>query len=151
MRDPKSAFEVMAELVRSRDRAARLRARPAKALPDGERIEALLALAHDDDAVLREKAVDALAAAGELALPALRRSLDAGGWKPPGRLALEILIDDVRPLPGHRARLEAGAVEALERVGTPAARRLLKDLAAGASDAPLTKDAKAALSRLEAP
>ena len=40
------------------------------------------------------------------------------------------------------------AVEALERAGTAEARGLLKELAAGAADAPLTRAAAAALSRL---
>jgi hypothetical protein len=41
------------------------------------------------------------------------------------------------------------AVEALEHIGTPEARKLLETLATGAPEARQTRDAKAALRRLE--
>jgi hypothetical protein len=40
------------------------------------------------------------------------------------------------------------ALELLERLGTPGARRLLQELADGNPDAPLTREAKASLERL---
>jgi hypothetical protein len=52
-----------------------------------------------------------------------------------------------QPEPMRRRR----AVEVLEYIGTPAARRLLKKLAGGAADADQTKDAKASLRRLALP
>ena len=53
--------------------------------------------------------------------------------------------------PGYSAgRLrELRAVEALERMATPEARRVLGGLAAGVTDARLTQEAKAALDRLD--
>jgi hypothetical protein len=42
------------------------------------------------------------------------------------------------------------AAEVLERIGTPEARRLLGQLATGAAEARLTREAKAALKRLDA-
>jgi hypothetical protein len=41
------------------------------------------------------------------------------------------------------------AVAVLEDIGTPTARRLLEDLANGASEARLTREAKASLQRLD--
>jgi hypothetical protein len=43
------------------------------------------------------------------------------------------------------------AVEVLEEIGTPAARKLLETLAKGAPAARITKEAKASLGRLAAP
>ena len=40
------------------------------------------------------------------------------------------------------------AVEALERAGTPEARAVLEKLGQGAADAPLTREARAALGRM---
>ena len=40
------------------------------------------------------------------------------------------------------------AVEALERAGTPEARAMLEKLGQGAADAPLTREARAALGRM---
>jgi hypothetical protein len=45
-------------------------------------------------------------------------------------------------------RCSSRAVEMLEMIGTPEARRLLSELARGASGAGLTRDAAAALERL---
>jgi hypothetical protein len=41
-----------------------------------------------------------------------------------------------------------GAVEALERIGSPVARKLLEKLAAGLPEARFTEEAKASLGRL---
>jgi hypothetical protein len=66
----------------------------------------------------------------------VRRSLDA--WL--GRPAL--------PVSSRETLRSLRAVAVLERLATPAARRLLAELARGAPGAALTEDAKAALDRL---
>jgi hypothetical protein len=63
----------------------------------------------------------------------------------PGRL-LERL--ELAPVAGERLQA-LRAVEVLERVGTPEARRLLETLAGGAPGARLTWEARAALGRLD--
>ena len=61
--------------------------------------------------------------------------------------ALQLLGDAAGPFPtGERLRQQR-SLELLERLGTPAARRLLADLAAGAPEASLTLEARAALRR----
>ncbi|QJW96076.1 WD40 repeat domain-containing protein [Frigoriglobus tundricola] len=69
--------------------------------------------------------------------------------------AMEVLRRHVKPTPAAptdatRVR-HIRAVELLEGLGTPAARKLLTELAAGKADAPLTLDAAAALKRLGKP
>ncbi len=146
----REALAVLVELERSQGRAVRLRARPRPAaVTDVERINGWVVLARDENGDLREKARDALVAAGEWALPALRRALESGEWRGMDRLALEVMIDDVRPTRGRRERLAARAVEVLVSVGSHEARLVLKKLAGGDPEALLTKEAKAALSRLE--
>ncbi|WP_171473724.1 hypothetical protein [Frigoriglobus tundricola] len=54
--------------------------------------------------------------------------------------------DAAKPLTGERLRAER-SVDVLERVGTPAARAVLAELAAGAADAELTRAAAASLMR----
>lgn len=55
-----------------------------------------------------------------------------------------------RPLAGEGLR-QVRAVEALEYQGSAEARRLLQTLAGGAADARLTREAQAALRRLQGP
>ena len=51
----------------------------------------------------------------------------------------------------HVPRRQLRAVELLERIATPAARDVLSELAKGAAEAPLTREAAAALERLRRP
>jgi WD40 repeat protein len=132
------ALAAMCRLARSPKRAVallRARLRPLKvATPSEEKLKQLTALLDDEDAALRRAAELALQAADRRALPHL-------GASPRARRL--------------RARIEKGpllqsrGVEVLERLGTPDARKLLRELAAGDAEARLTVEAKAALKRLE--
>jgi WD40 repeat protein len=97
---------------------------------------------------VRQKAFDRLKSLGLAAAPALRQeaekklSLEA-------RRRVEQLLENLRdrPAPGESLRtLRALAV--LEYAGTPEARGLLQELAGGAADAWLTREAGAAWARL---
>ncbi len=149
-RSASEAFEAMGRLVRTGDKAVsllRARLRPAKAPPSDDQIDALVALTSDADPAVRARAGEALVAAGLRALPALRRALESGEPRRPG---VERIIDDINGPPSRRALIGLRGVEVLERLASPDARRLLTELAGGHTDSDLTKDAKAALTRLEA-
>jgi hypothetical protein len=79
--------------------------------------------------------------------PLLRQAL-AGKPKLEVRRRLERLLASLEELSPHRLRL-LRAVEALEYAGGSEARRLLEELAGGAPDAWLTREAKASLERLK--
>ena len=87
---------------------------------------------------------------GEQAVPALQKVLASS---PPleTRKRVEELVDQLTggTLTAEQLRV-VRAVEALERIGTPEARRLLQTLAEGAPGALPTREAQAALDRLAA-
>jgi WD40 repeat protein len=117
--------------------------RPIRPLDDRRRAR-LLADLDSDDFETREQAEKELGAMQEVAAPALRAALRN---KPSLDLALRArrLLERISPsLP----RQQALALMVLEDVGSPAARRLLRELAGGAAEARLTKQARAALERL---
>jgi WD40 repeat protein len=115
---------------------------------DPKRVERLLADLDSDTFAVRERATRELEALAEHALPALRTAL-ADNPSLESRRRLETLL----------SRLESGrlsaetvrqirAVEALESIGGPEARRLLAQLAAGPPATRLTQEAQASLGRL---
>jgi WD40 repeat protein len=102
-----------------------------------------------DDFEMREAASAWLERQGELVEPALRQAL-AGQPQPEVQRRLRDLLeptDSRRFAPERLLALRATAV--LEGVGTEDACRQLRELAVGDPDAPLTREAKAALQRLE--
>jgi hypothetical protein len=117
-----------------------------------ERLRALVAELAHPRALTRERATAALAELGGLAEAPLRQALDRP--EVPAELdrrAAELLsaIAAGALPPGQVRGLRA--VEVLELIATPAARRELERLAAGAAGAPLTVAAQAALTRLGRP
>jgi WD40 repeat protein len=96
---------------------------------------------------VRQHAAAELAELGELAEPALRQAV-AGRPTPEVRRRLEQLLTRVRRRRGEltpEQRQAVRAVEVLEHLPAAEARPILKELAAGAANAPLTRDANAAL------
>ncbi|MBY0229335.1 MAG: hypothetical protein K2W96_08665, partial [Gemmataceae bacterium] len=114
----------------------------AQSAPREEELAALIAKLDDDSFDVRDPAEKELARMGPGAAPSLRRELGKG-------VSVEVRRRLERLLKGWRDAPEAlrlgRAVMALEQAG---ARRELERLAKGAAGAPLTEDAKAALSRL---
>jgi WD40 repeat protein len=149
--DAVRAGEALAALVRKSDHSVAFlkeRLRPVEAVA-AKRLARLIADLDADAFETREAASRELARLGELVEPALGRALK-DDVQPEAKRRLEELLEklDRRSLPPETLR-ELRAVEALEHIGTPEARRLLEALATGAPEARLTLDAKATLKRLD--
>ena len=99
---------------------------------------------------VRQGAARELEKLGEAAVPACRKALEDNPSAELRRRLEPLLEKQARevwdPGPDHLRALRA--VEVLERMATPEARRLLAGLAHGALEARLTQEAKASLERL---
>jgi hypothetical protein len=147
------AYRAFDRLLSSPERAAAFlggRLKPAAGAA-ARRVAALIAGLGSEQFKDREQATRDLEKLGEVALPALRQAL-AGGPPLEVKRRLEVLLEKMEgaSLPPELLR-QVRAVEVLEGVGTPAARRLLERLAAGAPAARLTREAAAALRRVKGP
>jgi hypothetical protein len=147
--DGKRAGVAAASLLRSSQSVAFLkeRLRPAEVV-DEKRLARLIADLDADAFEQREAAGRELLQLDEQAEPALRQAL-RNRPPPEAKRRIEEILDKLeqRTLPGEMLRL-LRAVEVLNHLGTPEARRLLEAVAAGAPNARLTRDAKASLKRL---
>src|SRR5262249_32663214 len=125
----------------------RERLRPVTS-PDPKRLAQLLADLDSAEFAVREKATKQLEQLGELAVPAVKQALTG---KPPleARRRLGQLVETgERWMPASQPLRLLRAVEVLERIGTPDAKRFLQELAQGAPVARLTYETKVALERL---
>jgi WD40 repeat protein len=97
---------------------------------------------------VRERACQTLESLGELAEPALRQALSE---KPTleVRRRIDRLLSNLSDNRSPERLRGLRAVEALENIGTPEARALLKDLSGGTPEACLTRQARASLERLK--
>ena len=116
--------------------------------PDMERIRRHVRDLGSDTFAVREKAFKELESLGSAAVPALRQVLEQDP-SPEIRRRVERLLakplDEIAPAETLRA---LRALHALEQMDTPDARVVIRRLARGASEAPLTRAAKACLERL---
>jgi len=147
--DAAKAYRAIWKFVASEQSVTFLRKHlePARG-PDPQRLTRLLADLDSKKYPVREKALEELAKLGELAEPGLKRVLEG---KPTleVRQRVERLLEQLEgPIISPDRLRELRAIEALERIGSPEARRLLQDLAKGAPEARLTQEAKAADKRL---
>src|SRR5262249_10184044 len=123
------------------------RLRPAAPVED-ERLARLIAELDSDQFEVRDRAAKELQQLSELAGPAMRKAL-ANKPSLEGRRRLEAILDEVERQTLSPEQLHAlRAVEVLEHIGSPEARRVLEGLAAGAAGARLTHEAKESLQRL---
>jgi WD40 repeat protein len=147
--DAAAAYKAIHTLASAGDRAVaflgkRLRPAPARDLP----LDGLIADLNSGRFAAREAATRALRNSGAAAESALRRALEKG---PPleTRKRIEALLGELqRQKPTAEELRQLRAVQVLERVGTPAARRVLESLAGGWPAARQTREARAALARL---
>jgi hypothetical protein len=118
---------------------------------DTRRFDPLLVGLDADRFDAREKAEDELRRIGTAAEPALRK-LAAGGFSAEARARAERLLERIKPsgLPPADSELRRAirALKVLGEIGTPEARALLEQLAAGAPEAIQTTEARAILERL---
>jgi WD40 repeat protein len=148
--DAARAYALMRGLVADpREAVALLDKRLTAVPPVGVRkVERLVRDLDDDSFEVREDASRRLGELKEVARDALVSALAKGPGAEPRRRMQQLLDALDAPLDGERLRL-LRAVEVLEAISTPEARRMLKRLAAGEPRAPLTREAKAALGRLD--
>ncbi len=149
--DAASAFDALCTLAAAPGKAVGLvneHLQPAPGV-DKAALEQALADLDNEQFRLRRKAAATLEQLGERAEPALRKTL-AGSSSAEVRRQVEQLLKklDAATLSGDQLR-EVRAVELLEHLATPEARQLLQKLATGAPEARLTREAKAALERLD--
>jgi WD40 repeat protein len=125
----------------------RQRLRPVVRL-DAGKVGQLLDDLGSDDFGIRKRADQELAQLGDRAEPFLRKRLkQSPSLEVRRRLeALLEALDDFTRLPGS-TRADR-ALEVLEHLNTPPAQALLRELAGGAPEARLTREAKASLQRL---
>jgi hypothetical protein len=110
------------------------------------RIALWIADLDSDDFATRRDAARELEGIADLAESALRKVLQGTPTEELRRQATR-LLERIATLSTERLR-HVRAVEALEYMGTPEARKLLEVVAEGAPEARLTREAKAALERL---
>jgi WD40 repeat protein len=144
--DPKVVYAAVCQSVAAGDAAvARLKfdLKPAGVI-DAEKIAGWVRQLDSDEFAQREKASQALADLGTAVETTLREALDKARSQEVRRRLEQVLEGQQKE---HR-RL-GRALEVLEMIQTPAARGLLADLAKGAGDSRLTREARMALDRLE--
>jgi WD40 repeat protein len=115
--------------------------------PDPEVVARLIRDLDAEDFSAREKASTELAKLGRQAERAMRQALE-GKFSPEGRRRLNRLLDDLRDEGDDVEKVRSlRVVEVLEKIGTPAAQEVLRDLKARGK-AEVAEDAKASLERL---
>lgn len=135
----------IATLALAGDQAVRFlteRLRPLKSV-DAGRAQRLLADLENESFEVRERATRQLQALGDGAEPIVQKALTSGP-SPEARLRMEQVMNRLAVDRLHVRR----AIEALELLGTHAARDLLRELTAGSPGATVTIDAVASLERL---
>jgi hypothetical protein len=146
--DAERAYSALWALADARQRAVPFLAeqlRPAPAV-DGKHIAQLIAELDSNRFAVRQQAAKKLEQLGDIAAPALKKVLENAP-----SLELQRRIERLLPkVSGLNSEVLRGirAVEALERIGTPEARKVLAALTSGAPEARLTREARAALQRL---
>jgi WD40 repeat protein len=147
--DAAGAFKAIATLSGAGSPAVVYLSNKLKPAPkmDPKGVQALLANLNADDFKVRDAAARELAALGERVEPLLKQALAKGGPLD-YRASVQRLLDGISPLPTGEQVRESRALWVLELVGT-AAREELRRLAGGDPAACLTREARAALQRLE--
>jgi WD40 repeat protein len=137
--DARASFTAMAELARAPDHALavlRRQVKPAPADPTPAEMDRIFADLDSASFATREKAAEELSEYGEAVAPAVRKRLERAVPPEAKRRALEFLeeLDRSIPLPARVRQIRA--VELLEGIGTPDAKKFLTELAGAAPPLP---------------
>ncbi|MCI0378431.1 MAG: hypothetical protein L0215_12550, partial [Gemmataceae bacterium] len=117
--------------------------------PDPRQLAQWIAELDDDNFTIRQKASAALEKLGDVAGPALRKALDdKPSLEAQRRVERVLALVDELSMPAATLRVWR-ALETLEAIGNPEARRVLEKMAAGAAGARITQGAADALGRLD--
>jgi dipeptidyl aminopeptidase/acylaminoacyl peptidase len=147
--DAAKAYRAIWALAASPERALpllRKELRPVRG-GDAKQVAKWLADLDADEFDAREKATEELAKLGPAAESALRKALD-GAISAEVRKRVESLLAKLKPqAPNAEVTRRERMLELLERTEGAEAQKLLRELAAGAPEARLTQQAKAALGR----
>jgi len=150
--DATTAYQAMRRLTATPTEAIPFLRKHLEAVPiaDEKRLAGLIADLDNDQFAVREKAAKNLEHLGEVAIGACENALQGQASAELHRRLESFLQKEAKSaLEPSPERLRAlRAIEVLEHVGTLPAQELLKSLAAGAPEARLTQEAKAALARL---
>jgi hypothetical protein len=151
--DSPQAYQAITRLAAAPGQAVPFLRERLRPVPAGvrERIAGLVAGLDSSRYRVREKSSAELEYLGQLAEPFLRQTLE-GKPPPEVRRRVERLLarreTPERQVPSPEVLRELRAVEVLERIGTGEALEMLRGLARGVSEAPLTREAGAAAERL---
>jgi RNA polymerase sigma factor (sigma-70 family) len=147
--DAARAYQAVVRLSGAPEQAVPLlkEALPPALPPNETHVAALIAELDSDEFAKRDAAAQELEKIGEAVAPALRKTL-AGKPSAEVRMRCEGLLRKW-DAGGDRLRIPRAA-EVLEQAGTKEARDVLRRLAGGAEGVRLTREAKAALERLDA-
>ena len=151
--DGATAQLAIGRLVRAPDQATPWLAKRLKSAPKADEqqaksIQAWVKKLDDDDFDTREKAAEQLAKFGATAGPALQKALDDN---PSAEVRQRVsgLLEKLGKPGSHPEDLRGvRAMEALELIASPEAKKLLEGLAEGAPEASLTREAAASCRRL---
>jgi WD40 repeat protein len=152
--DPISAYRAVWRLTESPEETVRFMTKalgqPIKLAPGT--VATLITALDDDEFEVRDRASKELAQMGREAEPLLRATLERD-VSPEVQRRIEALLAKLRLGDGQACRLRwLRALEVLEQIGTPEARRVVESLAEGTNEAPcVTVEARSALSRMRRP
>jgi WD40 repeat protein len=148
--DAARAYRAIDELGRRPEQVETLLKEKLEKIPgvNAERLARLVADLDADDFKVRQKASEELAALGRSAEGALTKALEGNPSAEVKRRVTDLLAKLEGAPESAEQSLLLRAVEALERVGTPGARRLLEKLAKEAPQSEVVREARASLARL---
>jgi WD40 repeat protein len=148
-RDAASAIATLSDASDAAVELIGLRLRKAWVRPARKHLEALIANLDADTFEARQHAASELEATGHAAAALLRKALDSSP-SPEKERQLRRLLARLEPSAVTPERLQAvRAIEVLERIATPAARRLLDELLEQAIDPVLQEELRDSLGRFQ--